>query len=214
MPKIRILRALKAIALLLALTSLLAVAGGSLVITDYVTGGALGQAHYWAPSAAMIALGVVVPIIIFVHWIVARIHIGALAEMYEAESRQSTSVPKPMETFLICPVRGVGAEFSRKYAEKLEEVGWKVYWPPRDTDQIDGTGFRICADNRAAMKERPYVHVVYDPKSQGSHFDLGMAFAMGKPIIPMNLSATAEPEGKSFPKMMREWARNGHPDTR
>mgnify|MGYP001114778601 CR=1 FL=1 len=107
-------------------------------------------------------------------------------------------------TFLICPVRGHSPEETRANVEKLESEGWDVYWPPRDTDQDDPTGLRICKDNRAAIKARPYVHIIWDGKSQGGLFDLGMAFAYEKKIIAIELPEPTE--GKSFQNMVTEWA--------
>lgn len=48
------------------------------------------------------------------------------------------------------------------------------------------------------------VHVVWDGQSQGCLFDLGVAFALGKALRPIELPAATE--GKSFQNMMRAWA--------
>lgn len=109
-----------------------------------------------------------------------------------------------MKTFLICPVRGVDPAASRAYVERLEGAGYTVHWPHRDTDQSDPVGLRICTDNRDAIMESDCVHVVWDGKSQGCLFDLGMAFAMGKPVIPLDLPPPSE--GKSFQNMIQVWA--------
>jgi hypothetical protein len=105
--------------------------------------------------------------------------------------------------FLICPVRGVNSDVTRSYMEKLEDDGWEVHWPPRDTDQTDDTGWHICQDNGIAISHADRVFVVWDGKSQGCLFDLGMAFAYHKPITV--LSAPPPSEGKSFQNMMRHW---------
>jgi hypothetical protein len=110
-------------------------------------------------------------------------------------------------SFLICPVRGHDpAKFAETVA-RLEAAGFDVHWPPRDTDQDDPVGLRICRDNRAAIAAADIVHVIWDGKSQGGLFDLGMAFALGKPIAAVDVPA--ESEGKSFQNMMRAWARQG-----
>jgi nucleoside 2-deoxyribosyltransferase len=106
-------------------------------------------------------------------------------------------------TFLICPVRGVAPEESRRYVERLEADGWTVYWPHRDTDQADEIGLRICEDNRSAIEKADCVHLIWDGKSQGCLFDLGMAFAMRKPVIPLTLPEPTD--GKSFQNMVRAW---------
>ena len=107
-----------------------------------------------------------------------------------------------MKTFLICPVRGHELEETEEIVKSLEEV-YEVYWPPRDTNQDDPDGFNICLDNRRAIMDADVVHLVYDGTSQGSHFDLGMAFAYGKPIIPLGLPPLTD--HKSFQNMISLW---------
>lgn len=107
-------------------------------------------------------------------------------------------------TFLICPVRGVDPETQRAIVEKLEAEGYKVHWPPRDTNQDDPDGFRICQDNLTYIRSADVVHVIWDGNSQGCLFDLGMAFALYKHIIPIELPPRSE--GKSFQNMIRVWA--------
>lgn len=109
-----------------------------------------------------------------------------------------------MKSFLICPVRGLAPDAHAAIVGKLEAEGFKVHWPPRDTNQDDPTGLRICRDNTAAIASSDVVHVVWDGKSQGCLFDLGVAFAFGKKLIPVDLPEPTE--GKSFQNMMRAWA--------
>ncbi|GAG28386.1 unnamed protein product [marine sediment metagenome] len=107
-----------------------------------------------------------------------------------------------MKAFLICPVRGHEETEFQPYVDQLKEVGFVVHFPPRDTDQIDptGTGYKICQANRAAIEAADVVFIVWNGESQGSIFDLGMAFAMGKRIIPLSLpELTAH---KSFQNML------------
>lgn len=110
-----------------------------------------------------------------------------------------------MKTFLICPVRGKAADTFAKAVRELEDAGYVVHWPPRDTDQNDGTGLRICSDNMKAITEADVVHVIWDGQSQGCLFDLGVAFALGKPVIPLDLPAATP--GKSFQNMIQAWAK-------
>ena len=111
----------------------------------------------------------------------------------------------PKRAFLICPVRGVSSEETKGLVEGLEKDGWIVHWPPRDTDQDDPTGLRICGDNKKAIEDASVVFFVWDGKSQGCLFDLGMAFAMKKSIRCMSLPPPTE--GKSFQNMVKEWER-------
>lgn len=117
-----------------------------------------------------------------------------------------------MKSFLICPVRGVPPEEHAAVVRQLERSGFDVHWPPRDTDQNDPTGLRICSDNAAAISAADLVHVIWDGKSQGCLFDLGVAFALGKPVSPISLPAPTE--GKSFQNMVQTWAIEGPAVTR
>lgn len=114
-----------------------------------------------------------------------------------------------MKIFLICPVRNLTDEFKEKLEryvrvrEGLHED--EVHYPPRDTDQVDPTGLRICTDNLTAMYFADEVHIAWDEKSEGCLFDLGIAFALKKKITPVPfLFPTETKTGKSFPNMI--WA--------
>ena len=120
-----------------------------------------------------------------------------------------------MRIFLICPVRFASEEQTRaiadwvRYQENVE--GNVVHWPARDTLQTQ-TSFKICEDNRFAMQHSDEVHVWYEPTSQGSVFDIGMAFVMGKPVFLVNPDAVQPTDSKSYNNLVidldqraREW---------
>lgn len=109
-----------------------------------------------------------------------------------------------MRSFLICPVRGLPPETHAAIVADLESQGFIVHWPPRDTDQDDPTGLRICGENSEAIERADIVHVIWDGKSQGCLFDLGVAFALRKKISPISLPPPTD--GKSFQNMIRAWA--------
>ncbi|KKT41425.1 MAG: hypothetical protein UW30_C0008G0044 [Candidatus Giovannonibacteria bacterium GW2011_GWA2_44_13b] len=106
------------------------------------------------------------------------------------------------KAFLVCSVRNATPEqktTSESYVKNLETKGYKVHWPPRDTNQQDDLiGLRICSDNRAAIKGADEVHIMWDPNSQGSLFDIGMAFAFEKKIVLANPDAIQPTQAKSF----------------
>jgi hypothetical protein len=110
------------------------------------------------------------------------------------------------KAFLICPVRGADQLTQTELngiVTGLEAQGWNVHFPPRDTNQDDKTGYRICCDNMLAIKEAEMVFVYWDGKSTGGIFDAGMAFMAGKPITVLH---SPEPLGsKSFQDMFTEW---------
>ena len=108
-----------------------------------------------------------------------------------------------MKTFLICPMRGHDPTKWESFVDELEKIGWEVYWPPRDTVQEDPTGLRICRANREAIQEADAVHIIWDGESQGVLFDLGMAFALDKEIVALELPPLID--GKSFQNMIVAW---------
>ena len=110
-----------------------------------------------------------------------------------------------MKIFIICSVRQATIEYSKKlysYAHKLEQAGHQVHLPPRDTNQ-HALGINICRQNKQAIKEADEIHVFYSSQSQGTHFDLGMAFGLEKWIKIFQNETYGI--GKSFPHMLVEW---------
>lgn len=47
------------------------------------------------------------------------------------------------------------------------------------------------------------VHIFYSSKSQGTHFDMGVAFGLRKKIVIVENEPFGE--GKSYPRMLTEW---------
>jgi len=117
------------------------------------------------------------------------------------------------KVFLICPVRLATEETKKKleeYVELLEGHGIKVHLPHRDTNQ-DNTGLGICTENMRAIQNADEVHIFYNAESQGIHFDMGVAFALRKPIKCVELpegdsdAYVNKPGKKEFPRMLVEW---------
>ena len=116
--------------------------------------------------------------------------------------------PKEKKIFIICSVRGASLEYQaalEEYTQLQEENGVKVHLPHRDTNQT-ASGFDICTQNMQAIVDADEVHIFYNSKSQGTHFDMGVAFALKKPIVVVENEAYGE--GKSYPRMLDEWAGN------
>lgn len=92
--------------------------------------------------------------------------------------------------YIICPVRGIPKETAAildDYVARLEETGKTAHYPLRDVEQLsDPTGLRILSEHRIAMENCERVRVYWTGKSEGSLFDLGMAFSLKKPIILIN----------------------------
>lgn len=111
-----------------------------------------------------------------------------------------------MRIYIICPVRGI-LESERSaiaaYVSRLEEKH-EVHWPLRDTPQDDPIGIEICRCNRRAIEECDEVWVWWDPNSAGSKFDLGIAWALRKPLkLIREFGPTPH---KSFENVLLHWA--------
>ena len=110
-----------------------------------------------------------------------------------------------MNIFIICTVRNATEEYVNKlneYTKSLETEGHTVYLPHRDTNQ-SASGLNICNQNSLAISVSDEVHIFYNPDSQGTHFDMGVAFALWKRIKV--IESVPYGEGKSFARMLREW---------
>ena len=114
-----------------------------------------------------------------------------------------------MKVFVICPVRDADLELTaaiRKEVDDLKAAGHEVHFPPDDTVQDkDIIGTDICACNRDALIAADVVAVWYDPTSQGSIFDLGIAWGARKRVVLLN--EVAPTEGKSFANVLLNWNR-------
>jgi len=85
--------------------------------------------------------------------------------------------------FMICTVRiadSADVEFQKNYVKQLRDAGYCVHWPPENTNQNDfrGGGLFICRANFRAIFRAREIHVIFNPLSFGTHFDLGMVFAI------------------------------------
>lgn len=111
-----------------------------------------------------------------------------------------------MRIYIICPVRGI-SESTRSaiaaYVTGLEEKH-EVYWPLRDTPQDDPIGVEICRYNRRAIETCDEVWVWWDPTSAGSKFDLGIAWALRKPL--RLIRQVTQTTHKSFENVLLCWA--------
>lgn len=110
-----------------------------------------------------------------------------------------------MNIYIICAVRNADPERVKQlrlYAAQSRRDGHRVHFPPDDAPQDDSTGKAICETHLAAMRKCDEVHVFWDVRSSGSHFDLGMAYALGKKIVPVSCEQPDGPE-KSYWKVMQ-----------
>jgi len=114
-----------------------------------------------------------------------------------------------MKIFVICSVRGASEEYKQKletYVEKLEAEDHNVHLPHRDTDQ-NADGITILKINTRAIVTSDEVHIFYSKESQGTHFDMGVAFSNYKKIVVVENEVYGS--GKSFPRVLDEWEKRG-----
>jgi len=119
-----------------------------------------------------------------------------------------------MKVFIISPVRNASENLKKRIARDVRELevnGFEVYNPRVDNQYqlSDDTGYEICWRNMEVMEVVHLILVYYDSTSQGVHFDLGMAFAMKKPIVVINMEYGGDinKKQKSFPRMLYAWRR-------
>lgn len=110
--------------------------------------------------------------------------------------------------YIICPVRNVKPEqlaLMRAYVRGLKHLGYTVHFPPDDVNQDDPSGREIVRHHYAAMTAADEVHVFWDKASGGSHWDAGMAYALGKRFVPVH-NFHSDNYGKSYWKVMGGYA--------
>lgn len=130
-------------------------------------------------------------------------------DIEECWDRYENAVNSKKKIFIIAAVRNATPEFKGKlenYVAGLEKEGHDVYLPHRDTNQ-ENRGIEICTDNRNAINKCNEVHLFYDPNSTGTHFDMGIAWALGKKLVVVENIEYGP--GKSYPRMAAEWEEEG-----
>ena len=121
---------------------------------------------------------------------------------------------RELKIFVITPVRNILPAWRQAlddYVRSLQQQNCQVYYPPWDTSQDDNTGLGICRCNREALIWADEVHIAWDGESEGCLFDLGMAFAFGKPVVPIVGFFPTMTQHKSFATMVHDWAEKGRP---
>ena len=117
-----------------------------------------------------------------------------------------------MNIYIICPVNNATEQQKEKlkaYKELLQTQGHTAYYPADDNphEETDDIGYIICEENRRATIEADEIHIFWDATSKGTLFDLGMAFALNKPLKIVNFDELVFTEKKSFTNMINEWSK-------
>ena len=114
--------------------------------------------------------------------------------------------------FLICPVRNATEE-QRKWienfvSEKCNE-GYTIHAPHLHTRQKDlFGGYAICVQNAEAVASSEEIDIYYDQSSTGSVFDLGVAYALYKPLKVLNKEKIEFNENDSIDNLVKTWPFN------
>jgi len=115
------------------------------------------------------------------------------------------------KVFMICPVRNLTPQedsYLKGYIGGLEDKGYTVHYPPRDTNQNDPIGLNICTENKQAIINSDEVQIYYNPTSTGTVFDLGMTFMAEKPLYIINAKMFKDSLEDNFSKFLFKYAFN------
>jgi nucleoside 2-deoxyribosyltransferase len=89
-------------------------------------------------------------------------------------------------------------EKMKEHKEEMEKQGNTVKVPA--FDNLSGTEYQICDYNRRIIEWADEVHVLWDSRSIGTVFDLGMCFALQKKIVIVYL------QSKTFRNFVEQYA--------
>ena len=120
--------------------------------------------------------------------------------------------PQDNKIFLICPVRNATPE-QRKWIEDFvankHEDGYIIHAPHLHTRQVDlFGGYAICKQNAEAVASSGEIDIYYDQSSTGSVFDLGVAYALHKPLILLNKDEIIFNENDLIDNIVKNWPYN------
>ncbi|MBE6138912.1 MAG: hypothetical protein E7174_00180 [Firmicutes bacterium] len=98
--------------------------------------------------------------------------------------------PIDNKIFLICPVRnatGNQKKWIENFVKEKNTEGFIIHAPHLHTIQSDlFGGYAICRQNANAVATSEEIDIYYDQSSTGSVFDLGVAYALNKPLLLLN----------------------------
>jgi hypothetical protein len=116
------------------------------------------------------------------------------------------------KTFVICPVRHAAEEqkaWIEGFVAMKREKGYIVHYPEKNTVQEDALGgYNICLQNALAMATSESIDIYYDQSSTGSVFDLGVAYALHKPLKLLNKEAIVFNDSDLIDSIIKTWPYN------
>jgi len=111
--------------------------------------------------------------------------------------------------FLICPVRNASENqrsWIEEYVEQKSIEGYTIHAPHLHTRQKDlFGGYAICKQNAEAVASSNEIAIYYDKSSTGSVFDLGVAFALQKPLVLLNGDKIEFNENDFVDNLLKNW---------
>ena len=114
--------------------------------------------------------------------------------------------------FLICPVRNATEEqktWIERFVEEKYNTGYTIHAPHLNTRQKDlFGGYAICRQNAEALASSQEVDIYYDQSSTGSIFDLGVAYALQKPLKILNEEIIQFDENDFVDNIVISWPYN------
>lgn len=114
--------------------------------------------------------------------------------------------------FLICPVRNATneqREWIENYVKEKNECGYIIHAPHLHTRQNDlFGGYAICKQNALAVASSNEIDIYYDQKSTGSVFDLGVSYALRKPLVLLNENELVFNNENEIDNIIKNWPYN------
>lgn len=123
-------------------------------------------------------------------------------------------INNPIENkiFLICPVRNATfeqREWIENFVSEKYSDGYIIHAPHLHTRQTDlFGGYAICVQNAEAVAASQEIDIYYDQSSTGSVFDLGVAYALHKPLKLLNKKEITFNEENFTDMILRDWPYN------
>jgi len=120
--------------------------------------------------------------------------------------------PIDNKIFLICPVRNA-TDSQRQWIENFVKEkysdGYTIHAPHLHTVQSDlFGGYAICKQNALAVATSEEIDIYYDQTSTGSVFDLGVAYALNKPLVLLNREEIKFDDNDLIDTIIKSWSYN------
>lgn len=117
--------------------------------------------------------------------------------------------PIDNKIFLICPVRNATdnqKQWIENFVKEKHTEGYIIHAPHLHTVQSDlFGGYAICRQNANAVATSEEIDIYYDQSSTGSVFDLGVAYALNKPLVLLNKEEIIFDNNDLIDSIVKSW---------